>query len=42
MSPLDLDMYDTLDMAKVHQAARTGPSDLTASLGALRDALRSR
>ncbi len=35
-------MYDTLDMARVHEAARTGPADLRAFLGALRDALGGR
>ncbi len=35
-------MYDTLDMARVHRAAQSGPADLRSFLAALRDALASR
>ena len=35
-------MYDTLDMARVHRTAQSGPTDLRAFLAALRDALATR
>ena len=35
-------MYDTLDMARVHRTAQSGPPDLRAFLAALRDALATR
>lgn len=35
-------MYDTLDMARVHTAARNGPTNLRAFLGALQKALAVR
>jgi uncharacterized protein YutE (UPF0331/DUF86 family) len=35
-------MYDTLDMTRVHLAARHGPADLRSFLAALRDTLAAR
>lgn len=34
--------YEALDMARVYRAAKDGPSDLLAFLGALRDRIASR
>ena len=31
--------YESLDMARIHQAARNGPADLRSFLAAVRDAL---